>query len=127
MSLDPFGTDFSALPDLNFNLKSGLQNLEEALLRRLSTPRGGLFYDEQYGMDIRGYLNETFTASVEYELRVLSARQCETDERVLEVNVEVLQFNTSSIELKLNVQTNGGEVTKILSITNVTVEVLNGN
>jgi hypothetical protein len=58
------GVDLAALPDLDpsFPLVAGLANLGQALARRLETPRGGLFYDPNYGTDVRAWLNEGFTS-----------------------------------------------------------------
>jgi phage baseplate assembly protein W len=55
---DPLGIDISATAELNaaFSLVSGRRALAEACIRRLTTPRGGLFYAPNYGTDVREML-----------------------------------------------------------------------
>ena len=61
---DPLGVDL-AWPgndiDAGGAYVSGVAALTQALLRRLTTPRGGLFYDPNYGTDIRAWVGETTT------------------------------------------------------------------
>lgn len=61
-----FGTDFSAIDDIDANLSlvSGRTCLMQALLRRLLTPRGGLFYAPNYGTDIMRFVNTSTDARV---------------------------------------------------------------
>jgi hypothetical protein len=58
-----FGQDIDASAGLNpyMRLIGGLPNVGQALLHRLSTPRGSLPYDANYGYDVRELLNETMT------------------------------------------------------------------
>jgi hypothetical protein len=58
-----FGTDISCYPDLDgsFGLVSGFTLIAQDLARRLETPRGGLFYDSNYGTDVRGWVNAAGT------------------------------------------------------------------
>ena len=53
------GTDWAIDSDLEerIRLVSGRENLGLAITRRLSTPRGGLFYDPGYGLDLRLWLS----------------------------------------------------------------------
>lgn len=55
-----YGSDISTFPDLDpsFGLLTGPRVVAEAVARRLMTPRGGLFYDPQYGFDLRALLND---------------------------------------------------------------------
>ena len=65
----PAGVDFGFDVDATFGLNpflplvSGLANLGQELLHRLSTPRGSLPYDADYGYDLRELLNETMTSA----------------------------------------------------------------
>ncbi len=58
-----FVVDVSTFPDLDssFTLITGRRVIAEAILRRLLTPRGGLAYDPDFGLDVRGWLNEDCT------------------------------------------------------------------
>jgi hypothetical protein len=57
-----YGTDISCYPDIDasFGVVSGFTLIED-LARRLETPRGGLFYDSNYGTDVRGWVNAAGT------------------------------------------------------------------
>jgi len=124
-----FGTDFSALPDLSFVLQSGQANLAEAIARRLMTPRGGLFYDPTYGMDLRGYLNEALTDATRYEIETLVAAECEQDERVLAATATVVEGapNSRTIQVSIELETAAGPFRLILAVSAVAVEVLRAN
>ncbi|WP_407540458.1 hypothetical protein Q0M94_03405 [Deinococcus radiomollis] len=119
-----FGTDFSALPRLTFAQKKGLANLGEAIARRLMTPRGGLFYDPTYGLDLRRYLNAVNDEATRFEIEILSAAQCELDERVARADVTVLTLDLRSAEIDVSLTTLLGPFRLILAISQVRVEVL---
>ena len=119
--LRPFGVDISALPDLTFGLNIGLVNVAEALGRRLVTPRGGLFYDPTYGTDLRAYLNLRDTTASRYELEVVSAREAEKDERILEADAETLTWGENAIRLELNATLDTGPYEFVLDIDRLNV------
>lgn len=121
-----FGTDMSALPDLSFSLKRGLGNLAEAIARRLITPRGGLFYDPSYGLDLRQYLGEALTDEVRYEIETLTAAECEKDERVLSATATLIDGppQARSLRVALELETADGPFRLILRVDAVNVEVL---
>lgn len=57
-----YGTDLwlqGSPPDLSpsLGLVTGRTCLTQALLRRIQSPRGCLFYDLEYGIDIRGWVD----------------------------------------------------------------------
>lgn len=122
--MDGFGIDISATPDLNFNYKSGLANLRERLLRRLTTPRGSLHYDPDYGMDIRLLLNESLSPEVQYEYAVLIAVELEKDEAVFDATVDFFVVDQVTLRIKSAVQTTDGIVNFILDLDQVNYEVL---
>lgn len=117
-----FGTDLSALPVFGVVSKSGLPNLTEALYRRLITPRGGLFYDLDYGTDICQYLNETWSDDIKFELESLIPREWEKDPRVLEATVEAEFQWPDTINLYGWVETEAGPFDVVLTISRITLE-----
>jgi len=121
-----FGTDLSALPDLSWTIKGGKNNLAEAIARRLITPLGGLFYDPTYGLDLRQYIGETLTDEVRYEIETLVAAECEKDERILSAVATIIEASPQlrSIQIELALETADEPYRLILSISDVTVEVL---
>jgi hypothetical protein len=83
-ALDPLGVDVSCYPDLDplGTLVSGNTALAQAIARRLTTPRGGLFYDTNYGTDLRLYLNEGMTNEAQSRIKAAIESECAKDERV---------------------------------------------
>jgi phage baseplate assembly protein W len=119
-----FGTDLTALPELRFRLEEGLANLGEALVRRLITPRGGLFYDPTYGWDLRRYINEVLDEATEYEMKVLVEQELEKDPRVYRATVESVAKDLRRIHLDVLVETAAGPFRLTLTVSDVSVEVL---
>lgn len=62
-STTDFGTDLNFdittmdIPN-NFGVTNGRDNLIKACIRRITTPRGRLIYDPNYGIYIQDYLND---------------------------------------------------------------------
>jgi len=56
-----YGSDFSCVTDLDFNLSlvDGRKGLAQAAARRLGTPNRGLFYDPEYGFSVLNLVNAT--------------------------------------------------------------------
>ncbi len=119
-----FGTDLTALPELRLQLVDGLTNLGEALARRLITPRGGLFYDPTYGLDLRRYINETLDEATEYEMRVLVEQELEKDPRVYRATVEAVAKDLKHIHLDALIETATGLFRLTVAVSDVSVEVL---
>ncbi len=123
------GIDISCTDDLDpaFTQVSGTFALAQALSRRLITPRGGLFYDPEYGLDLRAYLNAGITDGdgFAYRLAAQIEGECLKDERVGSVDAQV---TFSSVTEKLTVSLSGvasdGPFRLVLSISDVTVEIL---
>lgn len=124
--MDDFGTDLSLDPDLSFDFVSGYDNLLEALMRRLTTPEGSLFYDADYGLDIREWLNEAVTDEVIEELRQAIVEQLESDSRVLTAEVAVKQQESRYLLIGAIVETTNGPFELVLAADQVKVEVLHG-
>jgi hypothetical protein len=122
-----FGTDFDFLSDLNPNLTmvSGLAVLGQDILHRLETPRGGLFYDPDYGTDVRAYLNGKMTPQVLSRMQSEVQAELGKDERFLSTSAK-FQFvpQTNTLTLNLAVVTAQGPFTLVIEITNVTITLL---
>lgn len=106
--------------------RSGLSNLLYALVRRLSTARGSLFYDLEYGLDLRTYINGEIDNNILDEIRVNIEQELEKDERVQSARCS-LEFNESAFTLKVTIQVtpySGRTFILILSVDKLTVELL---
>lgn len=107
-----FGTDFAWTDDFDPRMPkvSGLTLLRQALMRRLVTSRGTLFYDPEYGTDMTQFMNaETNPKIVEQA----AENELLKDERVLGATVTVLRTATSpnqpvQVSLKITVETQEG-------------------
>lgn len=103
----------------------GRQVLAEALMRRLETPRGGLFYDADYGLDLRGYLGEALDAADIVELQAAIGVECLKDERVVAAQARVaLTYSTGEMLVYILVQDGNGPFELTLSVDKVTVSLL---
>lgn len=101
-----YGTDLSCVDDLTEDMAeidpSTARGIGEAAIRRLTTPRGGLVDDPDYGLDLRGYCNHGVTSE---ELRTLASRasaELLKDDRIDSATV-TLSTNTASTDLRVTV------------------------
>jgi phage baseplate assembly protein W len=123
-----YGKDVAALPDLDerFVLRSGNTVLVESIARRYTTRRGGLFYDQNYGLDLRDFLNEAFTPKAELEIRAQIAAEAIKDRRVRRAQATVA-FNrlTKTMQVTIRIQPlDGPTFDMVLAVTAVTVALL---
>lgn len=120
-----YGTDFDGVDDLHPSLRevSGPLAVVQAIARRFMTPRGALFYDREYGFDLRAYVN---TSDPRVGAIVSGAQaEAEKDERVARAQVKVQWANESmtvfvTLELVLF-----GTFRATLSVDEVSVSILN--
>lgn len=119
------GTDIRWPLGRVFTLVSGRTNLGWAIARRLMTPRGGLFYDPDYGFSLVALLSSG--AAPQAVLSVGSQIETEAlkDERVLEASAD-LSFDdrTRKLTITLSLTDADGPFVLILAATAVTVELL---
>ncbi len=86
-----YGSDFAGTEDLDFGLTflEGDQEplaLSQAVARRFLTPRGGLFYAADYGLDIRLFLVDTIPLTMAQGLIAAEARK---DERIVKADCTI--------------------------------------
>jgi hypothetical protein len=92
----------------------------EAVLRRLQTPRGGLWYDRDYGTDVRQFLNGSrsrFTVAAAVEAEALK------DERIEEAGAEVT-FTDRTLEIVLRIVTADGPFSLTVGVSELTVDLI---
>lgn len=99
------GRDIDAVYDItpSFRLVEGLANLGRALARRLSTPRGALSYDPDYGLDLTSYLHADVTGPEVASLPAAVAGECQKDPRVQSANVGI-EFDPRIHRMRLTVR-----------------------
>ncbi len=122
MATTDYGSDFSCITDLDAKLStvSGPLVVGQAILRRYITPRGGLWYDPEYGTDLRQFLNGARS-------RFAVARACELealkDDRVQQASAEVeITRDTMTIVVRLTLA--DGPFALTVSVSSLTVEMI---
>ncbi len=128
---DPdFGTDFSAVDDIdaNFSLAPDARTaFVQALLRRISTPRGALFYAPDYGVDIGAYVN---TSREPRQLEQILEAELLNDERVQDARATVTVTEAAEMnggqgyEIALSLETDEGPFSLVLDVSAVTGALL---
>ena len=124
---DPLGADLSCWPGMDPSgaYVSGNVALCQALARRLTTPRGGLWYAPNYGTDVRAWLNEAITPDILSRLKRAVEGECAADERVQTVNADVTgNSQQQSLTIHITGTTQAGPFIFVLAFTSVTVTLL---
>jgi len=122
-----FGTALSCTDDLDplGRLVAGEDVLLQSLYRRLTTARGTLITDDDYGLDVRSFLGQAFTASA---LKTIEGRirfEAEKDERVEKADVEVTAASDGqTLTGSLVAYTGEGPFRLVFEITADTVSLL---
>ena len=85
------GLDLTCTNDLTptMTTSSGRQCLAEAIYRRMTTPRGGLIYDPNYGFDLTAYIEDDITGSDLGTIQAGILQQCAQDERIVSAKCAV--------------------------------------
>lgn len=127
-STTDFGTDLNFdittmdIPN-NFNTTSGRDNLIKACIRRITTPRGRLIYDPNYGIYIQDYLNDDIDIRTVAQIGGLIDNELLKDERIIKSSTEANYFRGILTTVTTLVDGNG-PFKLVLAISAVTVNVL---
>lgn len=121
-----YGKDLSCVSDLTETMEEveGPLVVAQAIVRRLTTPRGGLPYDPNYGLDVRGFLNRATTTA---ELRSIAGQvrlEVTKDDRVESASVTVTAPSLNTLRIALDVEMADPEQTEFaltLAVTSSTV------
>lgn len=123
-----YGSDISTYPDLDEACAplTGRRVVAEAILRRLSTPRGGLAFYPDDGIDLRGYLSDGVDGDSIFALKAEIEAECEKDERVVAAEATLAYSpSTESLTAEVVLELFDGEVFALtLAVTSLTVELL---
>ena len=127
MADDLLGTDLSAVNGLDPSLAlfRGTRIVAEAAVRRITTPRGGLFYAPNYGVDVREILNAKVTQQLLNTWRSRMEAEIRKDERVDTLS-STLSFYPQSEQVRIRVEgtTGAGPFAFTLAVTSLSVDVL---
>lgn len=124
-----FGTDLSCVTDLTTDCAevSGALCWLQSLARRLQVPLGGLFYDPDYGYDLTGKLDDEIAIADLTSIAADIDNEFLKDEQTLSSSTTVVStVNNGAVTLKTTskVSSAAGPFTLVLSVTNVTVKIL---
>lgn len=102
-----YGNDLSCVEDVTEALDEvdpfSPVAIGEALLRRLTTPRGQLPDDPDYGFDIRGYCNRGVPTGELRELAGQIRSEVSKDDRVEDASVTVTVPDLSTMSVRIEV------------------------
>lgn len=119
--------DISTIPDLDplATWISGPQAIAERVARRFLTRRGALWYDPDFGLDLRDFLNAGLTVARASGLRSLVGTECEKDECVTSADAEVSWDPASGVlGVHVELETNEGSATLTLAIDKVNAAIV---
>ena len=114
-----FGTDISCAEDFDDQASevSGTMLLSQAVYRRITTPRGTLIDDEDYGLDVRALLHKGMTpvevAAMPGQLR----QEILKDERISRCDVVLKQLNPNTWKLGIRCESAEGPFTLTVSVS----------
>jgi hypothetical protein len=124
-----YGEDVSTFLDGDldpyFRPLTGPRVVAEAVVRRWTTPSGGLFFEPSFGLDVRELSSQAMTPQALFTLGALLASQAEEDERVQSALVE-LSFNaqTRKLLVRAEIRTASGPFALVVSVDRLSVEIL---
>ncbi len=121
--MESLGSDFRCETDLTPGMLQSRDEacLGEALVRRLQT--SSLWYDEDYGTDLREYVNSCASS---YSIENSTESEILKDERVESVQATA-EYDSSNESVTLTIQVvaaNGVDFTLTVLVTALTVELL---
>lgn len=123
-----YGTDLACVSDFTDECGqvAGQRLLAEALVRRLSTPRGMVIDDPDYGTDLRQYLGLEYTARTAAKLVADARSECLKDERVFLCTPFVSDYSlaTRTITLVVAVESSDDAFSLTMVVSAVSVELL---
>ena len=126
---DRLGVDFACIDDLDASLSlvDGQTALAQHVARRITSPRGGLFHDVDYGTDARSVLHGAVTLSPTQSARMIEAEAMK-DPRVASAAADVSwDQNSETLTVEVRIEDDQGDNFDLtVSIDDLTVELLEG-
>lgn len=121
-----FGKELSCVSDVAEDGRqvTGNRLVAEAIVRRWQTPRGRLIRYPNYGRDLTDFLNDDVSPSDIAQMRSEAEQEAEKDERVTSCAVLAVLNVDGGLEMTAEVTTGDGPFELVVSITQVSVELL---
>lgn len=113
-----FGTDLSLVDDLEPTMRevSGTELLGQALFRRLTTPRGMLLDDPDYGTDVREFVSWGALPTKFAAIPALVRAELLKDERIEAATVSTAVAG-GSVRLNISIDTGDGPFPLVVDVT----------
>lgn len=117
--------DISTSPDFDDSGRSvsPARAVMEMALRRLTTPRGSLLYDREFGFDLRSVLNGDYSTSELAALESGIVDELLKDERVASCTASVSLLG-DRLRVRIHIVTQFAAIAFTLAIGDVTAEIL---
>ncbi len=121
-----YGSCWSCVTDLTIpsTIASGKRVVAEAVCRRWQTPRGTLVDDPNYGLALVDYINDDLSPTDLAQLQHDAASEAEKDERVLSCDVSIVLTKAGVLIIDGTINTAEGPFQLVVSISNLTVTLL---
>ncbi len=108
----------------DFRTVSGRQALAEALVRRWTTPRGGLIGDPNYGTDLTEYINDDYGPGDLAKIIARAEAEALQDERVESISSRAEISDAGVLRIEFTITEASGPFSLTVSVDNVTVDLL---
>jgi hypothetical protein len=105
-------------------MASGFRCVAEAIVRRWSTPRGGLLDDADYGYDLTDRVGDDLDKADLTQMAHLAKSEAEKDERVQTCDVTLTLAVDGTLAVVGKVTTAAGPFNLVASVSAVTVTLL---
>jgi phage baseplate assembly protein W len=122
-----FGSDISTFPDLDELLEpqSGRRVLLESVARRMSTPRGALWWAPSYGSDLGAILDGPVSDAQLRATATALQQQLAQDERILSARVEATYVATTrSLRILVSITDADGPFERVFTLDSTGVATL---
>lgn len=123
-----YGSDISCVFDVDPGMAevSGRVCLLQALARRLSTPRGRLVDDPNYGFDLTDSINDDVGPAELARLKTGAEAECLKDERVIGITVTLDLLSSGVLVVSVVVSDEVGDFSAVLAVSDVSISILKG-
>jgi hypothetical protein len=122
VNLPDYGQTLSCVFDIGpmGEMVSGLTALSQALVRRITTPRGRLLTDPNYGYDVNGELNDDVTAAQVGSIAANMDQEFLKDQRVFASSTTAALSPLGELDTVSSIQSALGPFTLTLNVSQLT-------
>lgn len=117
-------SDLSTFPAPTDRVVTGMECVLEWCARALGTAKGGLWYAPTFGFAVRAFLHKRDTAATRYELQSGIAAALEQHPMILEAQVVVNTISRDEIAAEIVLDTTDGPWAGVLSVDDLTLELI---